>query len=169
MKILSLSVFFFFMFTCVAFSRVAFSQVVPENAAEEKPVSMAQAADDMKFSNGLHFMELSKTDRAEEELREYLEIYFDGTHRSQAWDKLASIYFERMEYLEAIACYRGLYEEFSNTEDGASACYNIGLCYIKMGYDSSAAETFRNMIRSYPSSPYAARAQLQMDLIGLVK
>lgn len=169
MKFLSLSVFSFFIFICAVFCPAVFAQVVPENVFEEKPVSMAQAADDMKFSNGLHFMELSKTDRAEEELREYLEIYFDGTHRSQAWDKLASIYFERMEYLEAIACYKGLYGEFSNTEDGALACYNIGLCYIKMGYDNSAADTFRNMILSYPSSPYAARARLQMDLIGLVK
>jgi TolA-binding protein len=105
------------------------------HAADEKPgdQSLDALADDLKFQNGMSFINLKMYDKAIETFNEYLEIYYNGNHRHEAYRQIAGIYFSRLEYLRAIDNYRALYEEFSNTESGIEAYFNIGICYNKMG------------------------------------
>ena len=148
---------------------VCFAQ---EEAAEkeiEKQPSLEQVADDQKFSNGMNFMSLNRRDKALEEFLEYLEIYYDGSHRSEAYTEIAEIYFDKQHYLKAINYYKGLYEEFSNTEEGLVGYYNIGICYVKMGYDKQAFDIFSKILQEHPTSPQAAKAQIQIDLLEVFK
>ena len=55
-------------------------------------VNMKKVADDMKFSNAMEFYKLERFDRALAEFYEYLEIYYDGIHRSESYRKIAEIY-----------------------------------------------------------------------------
>lgn len=135
----------------------------------EKPLSLQQLADDQKFQNGTYFLTMKKYDKAIEAFYEYLEIYYDGSHRSEVYTNLAGIFFERQDYLRAITLYKNLFEEFSNTEDGIRAFFNMGLCYVKMGYNESALNIFNQILKDYPASPFVAQAKVQMDLLKILE
>ncbi|MCL1911250.1 MAG: tetratricopeptide repeat protein [Leptospirales bacterium] len=160
---------FLFILLFLAKVSVCFAQ---EEAAEkdtENQLSLEQVADDQKFGNGMNFMTLKKYDKALEEFLEYLEIYYNGSHRSEVYAKIAGIYFDRQYYLKAINYYKGLYEEFSDTDEGLGGYYNIGVCYVKMGYDKQALEIFSKILQEHPTSQQAAKAQIQMELLEIFK
>jgi TolA-binding protein len=131
--------------------------------------SLDALADDLKFQNGVGFIKIKMPEKALETFHEYLEIYYNGTHRPDAYRYIAEIYFNRMEYLKAIDNYRTLYEEFSNTENGIEAYYNIGICYIKMGYENKAAEIFNEIIDRHQDSAYRQQAELQLNLLKILQ
>jgi TolA-binding protein len=139
-----------------------------DEKAKPKEPNLARIADDLKYQNGAQFLALKQHDRAIEVLQEYLEIYSDGIHRHEAYRGLAEIYFSRFNYTRAIEFYKGLYEEYSNTEDGVAAYYWIGICYEKMGYDSSAINVFKQIVTDYPQSTYAQQARMQMDMLKIL-
>jgi len=137
-------------------------------AGETRELNLEKISDDLKFKNGLQFIHLKKPDKAVNELNEYLEIYNNGIHRNEAYRLIAEIYLEQFEYQRAIHNYRLLYEEFSNTDDGVYAFYQIGLCYKKMGYDEKAADVFQSILSDHPDSVYAAQAKIQIDLLTIL-
>ncbi len=126
-------------------------------------------ADDLKFQNGIGFLKIKKYDKALETFNEYLEIFYNGTHRHEVYRYIAEIYFNRMEYLKAVDKYRALYEEFSNTESGVEAYFNIGVCYIKMGNEKKAAEIFNDIVENHADSAYRQQAELQLNMIDILQ
>jgi len=140
-------------------------------AADEKEGdrSLDVLADDLKFQNGVYFIGLKMYDKALETLNEYLEIYYTGNHRHEAYKLIADIYFNRMEYFKAIQNYQALYEEFSGTDSGVEAYYHLGLCYNKMGYEKKAAEIFNEIIENHSDSIYAQQARLQLDVLQVLE
>ena len=148
---------------------VCFAQDKTDGKETKRQLSLEQVADDYKFGNGMNFWSLRKYDKALEEFLEYLEIYHNGSHRGEAYARIAGIYFDRQYYLKAIDYYKGLYEEFSDSEEGLEGYYNIGICYVKMGYDKQALEVFSKILRESPSSQQAAKAQIQIELLKLFK
>ena len=141
---------------------------MPQSLDKEKPVNLDKAADDMKFSNAVQFINLKLYNKALEELQEYLEVFIQGNHRPEAYRQVAEIYFQRFDYQKTVKVYRALFEEFNNTEDGIEAFYNIGLCYKKMGYDKKALEVFTSIVTDYQGSNYVPQAQLQIDLYKIL-
>jgi TolA-binding protein len=139
-------------------------------AAEDvtKPRTLDALADDVKFQNGLGFIKLKMYDKALETFNEYLEIYYNGNHRNEAYKYIAEIYFNRLEYLKAIQYYRALYEEYSNTEPGVEAYFNTGICYMKMGYDKKASEVFNEIIENHRESAFRQQAELQLDMLNIL-
>ena len=129
-----------------------------------KALNPEKIADDLKFNNAVEFVRLERYNEALRELGEYIEIYYDGNHRYEAYNEIARIYFRRFDYLKALSVYRSLYEEFSSDDEGIEACYMTGICYLKMGYDKQAREVFEEIIREHPGSDAAGRSQLQIDL-----
>ena len=132
--------------------------------------SLDALADDLKFRNGVEFITLKMYDKALENFREYLEIYYNGTHRDEAYRHIAEIYFRKLDYLKAVDNYRSLYEEFSTTESGIEAYFNMAICYNKMGgsYDKKAAEIFNDIIENHPDSAFAQQSRLQMDILNIM-
>ena len=139
------------------------------SAQEAGPaLNLDKLADDYKFRNGMVFIELGKVHKALQELQEYLEIYHDGIHRGEAMMQIGDIYFGSFEYQKARAVYRGLYEEFSDCDDGVQAYYKIGICNKKMGYDKEAMKVFKSILKEHSASLYAEQAQLQLDLLDIL-
>lgn len=139
-------------------------------AADEAqgPRTLDALADDAKFQNGLGFIKLKMYDKALETFNEYLEIYYNGNHRNEAYKYIAEIYFNRLEYARAIKYYTALYEEFSNSEPGIEAFFNTGICYMKMGYDKKASEVFNEIIENHRESAYRQQAELQLDMLNIL-
>ena len=136
-----------------------------EDASSPRSLTLA---DDVKFQNGLGFIKLKMYDKALETFNEYLEIYYNGNHRNEAYKYIAEIYFNRLEYARAIQYYRALYEEFSNTEPGVEAFFNTGICYMKMGYDKEASEVFNEIIENHRESAFRQQAELQLDMLNIL-
>lgn len=126
-------------------------------------------ADDLKFQNGVGFLKIKKYDKALETFNEYLEIYYNGTHRHEVYRHIAEIHFNRMEYLKAVDKYRALYEEYSNTESGIEAYFNIGICHIKMGNEKKATEIFNDIVENHADSAYRQQAELQLSMIDILQ
>ena len=138
-------------------------------AADDTNGSLDALADDLKFQNGVAFLKIKKYDKALETFNEYLEIYNNGTHRNEAYRHIAEIYFNRMEYLKAVDIYRALYGEYSSTESGVEAYFNMGLCYIKMGNEKKAAEIFNDIVENHAESAYRQQAELQLSMIDILQ
>jgi TolA-binding protein len=140
-------------------------------AAEEKAAgeNLDVLADNLKFQNGVEFLKLKMNEKALETFGEYLEVFYNGNHRHEAYKHIAEIYFNRLEYLKAIANYSHLYEEFSNAESGVEAYFNIGICYNKMGYEKKASEIFNEIVEYHPASAYAQQARLQLELLNILE
>jgi TolA-binding protein len=138
-----------------------------EGAKDE--LKLKKIADDIKFQNGLQFYTLGMEHKALEEFKEYLEIFINGTHRKEAHSYIAKIYFDRQEYPLSIKANRSLFEEYSHSEEGIEAYFQIGLCYQKMGNNRKAGEIFNTIIRDYPDSNYAYRARIYSDIAEILK
>ncbi|MCL1865203.1 MAG: tetratricopeptide repeat protein [Spirochaetes bacterium] len=130
--------------------------------------SLKKEADDIKFQNSMEFYKLGKFDRALSEFNEYIEIFFDGVHRSEALKKIAEIYIRFFEYQKAIEAYKKLYQEFSTTEDGIDAYFQIGICYKKMGFDLKAEEIFKYIIAEHPGTSAGYNAEIQLELLKII-
>ena len=137
--------------------------------AEQKTgaINLKQVADDMKFRKGAEFYRLERYDLALNELYEYLEIYYDGTHRGEAYRKIADIHIKQYNYQKAVEVYRRLYEEFSSTDEGIDGYFQMGICYLKMGYDSKAEAIFKSIIQEHPGTTGAANAETQLELLKI--
>lgn len=133
-----------------------------------KEESLEKMADDGKFENGMLFLTLNLPDKAVRELEEYLEVYNNGIHRGEALKIIAEIHFQRFNYQKAIRAYERLYEEFSNTEEGVEAYYNIGICNGKMGNEKKAATVYQEIITDHPESRFSHQAQVQLDLLQVL-
>jgi len=129
--------------------------------------NLKKVADDMKFQNGMEFYKLEKFDRALGEFNEYIEIYYDGIHRNEAMKKIAEIHIRFFNYQKAIDAYRALYQEFSSTDDGIDAYFQIGICYKKMGFDAKAEGIFKYIIEEHPGTSASHNAQIQLDLLKI--
>ncbi|MCP4130690.1 MAG: tetratricopeptide repeat protein [bacterium] len=153
------------------FTALLFAQENQENKKKKAPpkqLNLEKAADDMKFRNGIQFIKLNRDDKAIEALNEYLEIYYNGIHRHEAYKRLAEIAINKFDYQEAIKIYRSLFEEFSNSTEGVEAYYRIGLCYKKMGYDKKALRVFKEILSNFSDSDYAEQARIQVDMLKIL-
>ncbi|MBN1531843.1 MAG: tetratricopeptide repeat protein [Spirochaetes bacterium] len=144
----------------------AMSQQGAEKAAQP---SLDRIADDLKFQNGMQLLRLRQNQKALEVLGEYLEIFNDGVHRNEAYRSIAEIHFNRYDYQKAIGTYRRLFEEFSTTDDGVDAYFQVGICYSKMGYDRKAQEVFQEIVDDYPDSGSAGQARTQLELLNVMQ
>jgi TolA-binding protein len=127
-----------------------------------------QIADNMKYQNGIEFMKINDYTRALNEFNEYLEIFIHGIHRSSVYKKIAEIHISRFDYQKAIEAYKGIYQEFSYSDEGINAYFEAGICYKKMGYDSKAGEIFRFIISEYPGTNAAYNSEIQLDIIKII-
>ena len=142
------------------------SPLLSQDNGEE--INLAAIADNQKFENAKHFYDMKLYDKSLREMNEYLEIYATGAHRKAAFMTVGSIHFKRFDYPRAVKAYSSLYEEFSNSEEGIQAYFNVAICYQKMGRDKKAREILKEIIEDHPDTRESAMARTQMDLLDII-
>lgn len=155
-------------------SPVLAQEQAQEEQAEKKDEDLSELnldriADDIRYQNAYQFIKLERYDKALQMMGEYLEVYSEGIHRQDAFKHIAQIYFMRNQYNLALKYYLLLYEEFSESDEGLWAYYNIGICYNKMARTSDARKVFQRIVDEYPASLAARKAQMQLDLEEIMK
>ena len=152
----------------IVFILFSVMSIMPLYPQEEGGLSnLKKVADDVKFSHAVEFYKLERYDRALNEFNEYIEIYYDGIHRSEAFRKIAEIYIKRFDYQRAIEAYNRLYQEFSGTDEGLDAYFQSGVCYKKMGFDARAEAIFRYIVQTHPGTSAAYNSEIQLDLLKM--
>ncbi|MCU0820900.1 MAG: hypothetical protein MUC95_00310 [Spirochaetes bacterium] len=129
---------------------------------------LSRLQDNLKFNNGMLFLNLKEYDNALREFAEYLEVYTRGIHRKEAFKNIGDIYYSRFNFIKALNIYRSLYEEFSNAREGNEAHLQIGICYLKMGYYDNAEKIFKFIIDTNTDPSIIQSAKIQLDLIDIV-
>ena len=125
-------------------------------------------SDDKNFENAMLLYNLKMFNKALIYFSEYLEIYYNGSHRKEAYKKIASIYFEQKNYLRAVKTYKSLIEEFSDSLVGAEASYYIGICYFKMGFYDKSKGILKSVIQKYSGSYYANLSRTKLDFLNII-
>jgi len=129
---------------------------------------LTRLEDNLKFNNGIIFLNLNENDNALREFSEYLEVYYHGIHRKEAFKNIGDIYFSRFNFIKAFNTYRSLYEEFSNAREGNEAHLQMGICYLKMGYYDNAEKLFKSIIETSADTSIIQSAKIQLDLIDII-
>ncbi|MCX7679932.1 MAG: tetratricopeptide repeat protein [Spirochaetes bacterium] len=150
---------------CIAFLHFASIAFTPASGEED----LNTAADKLKFETARYFYENRLFDKCLAELHEYLEIYSNGIHRKEAFLMIGEIYFKRFNYSRAAKTYLGLYEEFSNTDEGIQGYFNAAICYEKMGKEKKAKEILKTIIEHHPDSRHAALAQTRLKVLEMIE
>jgi len=143
--------------------------LLASNVFSQEAGSLDIVADTLKFDNAKLFISLGIPDKAIVELNEYLEIYIRGIYRNEALSSLAKIYRDRFDYTRALRVYKRQFEEFSNSDEGVGAFFQIGICYFKMGYYADAENVFKRIIREHPTSIYTQQARTQLELMKILQ
>lgn len=129
---------------------------------------LSRLEDNLKFNNGILFLNLNEYDNALREFGEYIEVYTQGIHRKEAFKNIGDIYFTRFNFIKALNTYRSLYEEFSNAREGNEAHLQMGVCYLKMGYYDNAEKIFKSIIDTTTDPSIIQSAKIQLELIDIV-
>jgi len=82
----------------------------------------------------------------------------------RAWARAGDLYFQAQRYTEAKRCYRGLLENFAQTDGAALALLRLGQCDYNAGNDAGALAAFSDAIARFPDSPYGREAQRGTEL-----
>ncbi len=147
---------------------ILFSLCIPGFSQKaDDTMNMRKISDDMKFATGEEFYRLREYHKALNILNEYLEVYYDGIHRSEAYRKIADIHIKDFNYQKAVSVYQELYLEFSNSDEGVDAYFQTAICYKKMGFDEKAVQIFDYIIKEHPGTTAAYHSEIQRDLIKI--
>jgi len=82
----------------------------------------------------------------------------------RAWARAGDLYFQAQRFGEAKRCYRGLLENFAQTDGAALALLRMGQCDYNAGNDAAALASFSDAMARYPDSPYAREARRGTEL-----
>jgi len=156
--------FFRIIFLFVVFISLTINSYSQEQGGES---DLRKAADRMKYENALQFYNLKKYSNALNQFHEYLEVYYNGNHRDQAYLHIADIHMLNFRYTDAVKVYDNLFREYSNSETGVNAYYSKGICYMKMGYETKAEEVFNYIITRHPGTKAAVNSEIQLELLKI--
>jgi TolA-binding protein len=140
-----------------------------QEQGKEKKTDLKVQSDNMQFEYAKDLYRLKYYKKALELFKEYLEVYYNGIHRKEAYKNIASIYFGEFDYINSIKVYKSLYEEFSNSDEGIEGLFMTGICYQKMGFTGKARKVFQSIINDYPGSNFAYQSKINLDVIEILE
>jgi TolA-binding protein len=81
---------------------------------------------------------------------------------------MAECHFKQGDYKSAILRFDDVVARYPEGDKSADALYRQGEALLKLGpgYAKAAGKAFERVIEEYPSSPRAAEAKRQLDLLG---
>jgi TolA-binding protein len=87
-----------------------------------------------------------------------------GSVSERAWARVGDLYFQAERYDDAKRCFRGLLENFSESDVSARALLRIAQCDYNASRDADAVDGFSEVIARYPNSASAKEAEKGIEL-----
>jgi TolA-binding protein len=121
---------------------------------------------DSLYQNALRDRTSGNLDLALQGFRDYLNWYGSTDYAPSAQFYIGDILYQRNEYDEALKAFDLVLEKYSENSRTAEARYMKGQTFLKMNQRTAAAQEFRELIRSSPSSPLVPKAQSELKRLG---
>ena len=116
------------------------------------------------YEQGLMDYNARRYDQAAEVFRQVMARDSQGDLADNARYWLGECQFAQGDHRAALESFRMIFG-YAKTEKYDDAQLKIGLCYLRLGDDESAALEFERMIAAYPESEYLGRAEYYLQTI----
>ncbi len=119
------------------------------------------------FENAKRDKSRGNFDLAVQEFEEYVRTFPGSASAPNAQYQIGEVHYIRKDYQKALEAFDALLERFPENDMTALGLYMKGMTLVKMGDRTKGATEFRSLIKRFPNNEYAAKAQVQLQQMGL--
>lgn len=119
------------------------------------------------FENAKRDKSRGNFDLAVMEFEEYVRTFPTSASAPNAQYQIGEVHYIQKNYEKALAAFDALLERFPENEMTALGLYMKGMTLVKMGDRTKAGAEFRSLIKRFPGNEYAAKAQVQLQQMGM--
>jgi tol-pal system protein YbgF len=130
------------------------------------PSGMPPISADTLYQNALRDLTSGKYDLARQEFSDYIKNFPDNDLASNAQFYLGEIAYSQDDFKSAIAAYDTVLAKYPKSFKLAASLLKKGMAEIELGLKTSATRDLREVVRRFPGSDEARRAQARLNEIG---
>ncbi|HXJ15746.1 MAG TPA: tol-pal system protein YbgF [Candidatus Polarisedimenticolia bacterium] len=130
------------------------------------PTGMPPISADTLYQNALRDLTSGKYDLARQEFSDYIKNFPDNDLASNAQFYLGEIAYAQDDFKSAIAAYDTVLAKYPKSFKLAASLLKKGMAEIELGLKTSATRDLREVVRRFPGSDEARRAQARLNEIG---
>jgi tol-pal system protein YbgF len=119
------------------------------------------------YTNAYRDYSTNKRDLALSEFNDYLKYFPSTQFASNAQYYIGDIYYRQPDYAKALEAFDAVLERYPDGNKTPDAHYMKGASLLGLGRNDAAAGEFRDVIRRYPDTDLAAKAQARLKEMGL--
>lgn len=128
---------------------------------------MAPISADTLYQNALRDYNTGKYDLAHQEFADYIRNFPTNDLASNAQFYLGEISYSQGDYKNAITAYETVLTNFPNSFKLADSLLKKGMAEQELGLKTAATRDFRDVVRRFPGSDPARRAQAKLHEMGV--
>lgn len=130
------------------------------------PTGMPPISADTLYQNALRDLTSGKYDLARQEFSDYIKNFPDNDLASNAQFYLGEIAYAQDDFKSAIAAYDTVLAKYPKSFKLAASLLKKGMAEIELGLKTSATRDLREVVRRFPGSDEARRAQAKLNEIS---
>jgi TolA-binding protein len=119
------------------------------------------------FRDAMRDRSAGNLDLALKQFSDYVAWYGDTDAAAEATFYTGDIYYNQQVFDQALAAFDAVLERYPKGRKTLDAQYMKGRTLVKLGRRDEGADEFREIIRTSPSSPQAARSKSELRDLGL--
>jgi tol-pal system protein YbgF len=131
------------------------------------PAAMAPTSADTLYQNALRDYNTGKYDLARQEFSDYITTFPSNDLASNAQFYLGEVAYAQGDYRGAIAAYDIVLQNYPNSFKLGASLLKKGLAELELGMKASGTRDLREVVRRFPNSDDAKRAQAKLHELGV--
>lgn len=139
----------------------------PSAADSSAPSQMPSASSDTLYQNALRDFSTGKYDLARQEFSDFIKNFPTNDLSSNAQFYLGEISYQQGNYQDALAQYEIVMSNYPKSFKLAAAMLKKAFAELELGMKSSGIRDLRELVRRFPGSDEARRAQAKLKELGV--
>jgi tol-pal system protein YbgF len=143
------------------------NQGAPSAADNSAPSPMSSVSSDTLYQNALRDFSTGKYDLARQEFSDFIKNFPTNELASNAQFYLGEISYQQGNYQDALAQYEIVMGNYPKSFKLAAAMLKKAFAELELGMKSSGIRDLRELVRRFPGSDEARRAQAKLKELGV--
>jgi tol-pal system protein YbgF len=144
------------------------NQAAPPSAGDNSAASpMSSVSSDTLYQNALRDFSTGKYDLARQEFGDFIRTFPTNELSSNAQFYLGEISYQQGNYQDALAQYEIVMSNYPKSFKLAAAMLKKAFAELELGMKSSGIRDLRELVRRFPGSDEARRAQAKLKELGV--
>ncbi len=139
----------------------------PSAADNSAPSTMSSVSSDTLYQNALRDFSTGKYDLARQEFSDFIRTFPTNELSSNAQFYLGEISYQQGNYQDALAQYEIVMSNYPRSFKLAAAMLKKSFAELELGMKSSGIRDLRELVRRFPGSDEARRAQAKLKELGV--